>query len=190
MVRVVSRCRVREQQRSLYPVRGEVRFGYYVPLDEILEAPMTKILRALKRFDWADREDLWLALGYDVNHVEQGIRNCFAQTLLRLIREGLVECRYRGGPVRITPTGLCKLDDLTHYDISEPANENGTNYSASGVPREERWRAQRARYRARRIADGDCVQGRNHGPATRGQLCDKCYEDRVVRRGSKQATNQ
>lgn len=157
-----------------------MQFGYYVPLDEILSAPMTRILRALRRFDWADREDLWEALGYDLHYVESSIRAVIAQTLLRLIREGLVECRYHGGPVRITAAGRSKLEDLLKYDVQEPANANGTNQLSAELSFEERRQQSNIRYRARLVAEGKCVLGRNHGPATHGQMCHKCHERRTA----------
>jgi hypothetical protein len=63
----------------------------YVPLDELLEAPRVRILRALRRLQWVESVDIFEALG-DVLHSPRVINN-YTTVLLRLVRDGWIKRR-------------------------------------------------------------------------------------------------
>lgn len=87
----------------------------YTPLDEILETPSTRILRALRWFDWVSSPDLMNAAGVPDFVVEYGDnheRNAASAALSRLVRSGYVERGVRlldGYTHRITKAGLREL---------------------------------------------------------------------------------
>jgi hypothetical protein len=66
----------------------------YVPLDEWLQMPRTRILRALRFFDWAEGSDLRIACG--VVEDDKGASDRHNATIKRLIEGGLVQRRRIG----------------------------------------------------------------------------------------------
>lgn len=79
----------------------------YTPLDEILDESATRVLRALRWFDWARTSDVFLALGA---HDDE--RNALSATISRLVKEGLIERGERsreGYAHRLTPAGREEL---------------------------------------------------------------------------------
>lgn len=86
----------------------------YIPLDEILEQPATRILRALRHFDWVRGPDLFAAL--EVPDFSVGKKNPerdrYSAALSRLVKDGLVERSTRavdGFLNRITKAGRVSL---------------------------------------------------------------------------------
>lgn len=83
----------------------------YKPLDEILDTPPVRILRALRWFDWATRGDLFLALD-DLE--PDSIRwAAHQQALVQLVKRGSIESCGRGRRTtqtyRITRSGHAEL---------------------------------------------------------------------------------
>lgn len=74
----------------------------YVQLDVILEQPATRVLRALRWFDWAESFDIYTAC-----NVGDHERSAFSAALARLAKDKLIE---RGGKLfRITAAGRVEL---------------------------------------------------------------------------------
>lgn len=67
----------------------------YMPIDEWLEAPRTRILRALRWFDWVDSDELFLAIGVDRGDTRA--RDAYCQMLVQLVRQGAVRKRGERG---------------------------------------------------------------------------------------------
>lgn len=85
-----------------------VESARYVPIDELLERPRVRILRALRRFDWITAIDLADVLDLPT---EKGARDSFASMLGRLVRIGQVERRgVRPFDYRITKEGRADLE--------------------------------------------------------------------------------
>lgn len=87
------------------------QYARYYPIDELLEMPVVRILRTLRRFDRASIDDLRVAM-----NVEDDLRaaNRTSAAMTRLVREGCVE---RSGPhnfysYRITDKGRRELEGL------------------------------------------------------------------------------
>jgi DNA-binding transcriptional ArsR family regulator len=64
----------------------------YIPLDELLDMPRVRILRALRRFESASVDDLRDALDLDIR-ANETTANTYTKMLSRLVSEGLVEKR-------------------------------------------------------------------------------------------------
>lgn len=58
----------------------------YSPLDETLAMPVTRLLRALRRFDWTRPGDLYVAL-----EIGEHEKSSFSAALSRMANKGLVE---------------------------------------------------------------------------------------------------
>lgn len=109
---------LREHRRA-YRVRqrGAGTGTRYVPLDQILEQPSTRLLRALRRFDWVQPADLYDAAGFP-DYIDETVnpeRNAAAAALSRLVKQGHVERGRRqvgGYPHRITASGVALLEQL------------------------------------------------------------------------------
>lgn len=94
-----------------------MKYEKYIPLDVILELPSTRLLRAMRRFDWASPSELMFAAGFpdyidrDGNNSE---RNAAAAALSRLVAIGHAERRsdrqVDGYPHRITAAGRRELE--------------------------------------------------------------------------------
>lgn len=83
----------------------------YLPLDELLEMPRVRILRALRRFDWVSVEDINLAL----DNLDDRAANAHTKCVERLVREGHLEKRgtnWSNNRYRITDRGKQHLKDL------------------------------------------------------------------------------
>lgn len=77
------------RQRSIIP-------GGYMPIDELLEQPLVKMLRALRHFGWIDILDLLDVLNVAPNDrvgVQSIERNNLSQAMVRAARTGLIERR-------------------------------------------------------------------------------------------------
>lgn len=86
----------------------------YIPLDEILDQPSTRILRALRHFDWVRGPDLFAALEVPdfVVGKKNPERDRYSAALSRLAKDGLVERSKRavdGFLHRITDAGRLSL---------------------------------------------------------------------------------
>ena len=88
----------------------------YHPLDEVLAHPATRLLRALRWFDWVQTYDLFAAAGvpdyvYGFRNVE---RDAASSAMSRLVKAGHVERSgkqdHDGYAVRITPSGRRELE--------------------------------------------------------------------------------
>lgn len=78
----------------------------YVQLDELLSQPATRLLRALRFFDWVSSSDLYVAL--DVGDHEQ---SAFSAALARSARDGFVDRNRSGGVTyRLTAAGRRELE--------------------------------------------------------------------------------
>lgn len=89
----------------------------YVPLDVILEQPATRLLRALRWFDWVNSSDVINAAGFPEQIAGQPNRerDTASQALYRLSVAGLVErsgVRGDGFLYRITAHGRARLATL------------------------------------------------------------------------------
>lgn len=62
--------------------------NWYVPLDELLAQPRTKLLRAIRFFDWVTSDDLFLACG-----VADHETDAYSQALARAVKAGNIERR-------------------------------------------------------------------------------------------------
>ena len=86
---------------------GNVR---YQPLDEFLQRPGIRVLRALRWFDWVEPADLIVASGID-----EDSRDNFDKALTRGVRDGHIERRREmttrgaGYVYRITAAGRARL---------------------------------------------------------------------------------
>lgn len=93
-------------------VASVAAFARYYPLDELLEMPRVRVLRAMRHFDWASAEDLRVALDIPA---DRRAWNTLAKQLQRLTVEGALE---RTGPhatlfqYRITELGKRQLRGL------------------------------------------------------------------------------
>lgn len=89
---------------------SKVSNGYY-PIDELLEVPRVRILRALNRFDWALSGDLRVALDIEETVLEI---NKFARTLSSLVKERLVDMDGSGTShrYRINDRGRAQLKQV------------------------------------------------------------------------------
>lgn len=80
----------------------------YQPIDESLERPRVRILRAIRHHDWITSADLGKQLEIPS---ERHAWNCHAVLMARLVREGRLE---RRGSLpfhyRITAVGLHEID--------------------------------------------------------------------------------
>lgn len=68
----------------------------YVPIDELLEQPLIRLLRALRHFGWVDIADLLDAMDVAPNErtgVAGRERNGVSVALRRCVRDGLIERR-------------------------------------------------------------------------------------------------
>lgn len=86
------------------------RLPPYTPLDLILELPATRLLRALRWFDWATPHDVYEAAG-----VGDHERSAVSAALSRLVKEGLIERGGRGADGvlhRLTAAGRVELARL------------------------------------------------------------------------------
>lgn len=80
----------------------------YTPLDETLAMPVTRLLRALRWFDWARSGDLYLAL-----EVSDDERSNYSAALSRMAKSGLVERGDNstdGWAYRLSGAGRAELD--------------------------------------------------------------------------------
>lgn len=86
--RTCQECTERAAQRKC----GRIA---YVPIDEWLEQPRNKILRALRRQDWVTANELGDIIGIPPygGHGANRERDAFAQVLYRLVRQGFVDVR-------------------------------------------------------------------------------------------------
>lgn len=63
----------------------------YVPVDEILRQPRTRILRRLQHFDWVTADDLFFALDVpDYDSSRNTVRRDYANHLRLVVAAGLV----------------------------------------------------------------------------------------------------
>lgn len=91
--------------------RGALQCGTrYLALDELLEIPRVRILRALRHFDWASSEDIRIALDIDAQTAL-----AFNTNMSRLVKErridrvGTSQLNYR---YRINDAGRAQLKQL------------------------------------------------------------------------------
>lgn len=89
----------------------------YTPLDELMERPGTRVLVALRRFDWVAPHELFDAAGFpdydDPQHTSE--RRSAASALSRLVRDGFAERHPRRLDRtlhRITAAGRVELERL------------------------------------------------------------------------------
>lgn len=97
---------------TLSPGGNQHHLARYVPLDEILAKPPTRVLRALRWFDWVSLGDLLLAL--DVEDPSSIGYAAYQQAVSQLVKRGEIEQRRIDGvsrfcEYRITPSGLADL---------------------------------------------------------------------------------
>ena len=85
----------------------------YTPIDEWLDRPRNKIVRALRRFEWADLDDISTVLNAPAWSADRRARDALSQTLCRLVRDKTIERRrtlsMTGRPMfeyRVSP-GVC-----------------------------------------------------------------------------------
>lgn len=89
----------------------------YIPIDETLSAPLVRILRALRHFEWVTTTDLLLVLGVSERGREH---NTLHRALSRACTTGYIATR---GPARnyreymITPSGRAELKRRLTVDM-------------------------------------------------------------------------
>lgn len=83
--------RIRDVAKEAHTAQMLSHGNFYVPIDEWLQKPRTRILRALRWFDWVGVEDLFFALDVPSYADDDLIRRAYSQALCRLVSEGLVE---------------------------------------------------------------------------------------------------
>ena len=103
----VNRAKHRSAQRRTAN-GGREPGDKYVPIEQILDVPRIRILRALRWFDWATTETLFDVLDVPTSKAE---RDRFAVTLSRASRSGDIEKRRTFGPCefRTTAAGLATI---------------------------------------------------------------------------------
>jgi len=89
---------------------------WYVPLDELLQVPAVRVLRALSRYDWIERQDLYDALDLPPNRAAPQLLNTYHMAVSRSVRLGHIEARdcrffrqFMTRDFRITPAGRAWL---------------------------------------------------------------------------------
>lgn len=96
----------------------------YIPLDEILERPTTRLLRALRWFEWVSSIDLLHALGVEWSperSADNAEHHRYTASLSRLTKTGMVErqgSRSHGYLYRISQKGRDELHRLLQGVIS------------------------------------------------------------------------
>ena len=86
-------------------------FDRYYPLDELLDIPRVRILRALTHFDWTSSTDLQIAL--DIEDSKRAW-DAFARNLSNLSNQGVIDRAGRGTThlYRINDSGRAQLKRL------------------------------------------------------------------------------
>jgi hypothetical protein len=86
----------------------------YIPLDELLDSPKVRLLRAIRTFEWAMSAHLMEYLGVPSKVEDKRVHDVYSQHLARLVHGGLVErrglkpmCQYR-----ITSAGRNELERI------------------------------------------------------------------------------
>jgi hypothetical protein len=89
----------------------------YVATDEYKARPRSRILLALRRFDWIDGASLNGALNLPTNAEDGAARNAYTAALRRLVLDGFVLRRDRDGG----PGGAFEYRLAPNVDLSFPA---------------------------------------------------------------------
>ena len=103
--------RAKSEQRHLrFPRQRQADLSRYVPIDEILSSPSTRLLRALRWFDWVSVGDLFLAMEIDVIDTEQAR---YRAALQGLVNAGRAERQggARSHTYRLTPAGRAEINN-------------------------------------------------------------------------------
>lgn len=114
--KVMDAVAYRKQERAHMGTRADNRMHEihaYQPLDAALETPRVKLLRAMRWLDWSQPRDIFDALG--LSRHDATAWNTYQASLLRLVKQGLVERRAIGRQVadyRITEAGCIASDAL------------------------------------------------------------------------------
>jgi hypothetical protein len=148
-------------------VRPRSRGDRYVPLDELLDQPRVRYVRALLRMGWAESVDVLEALG-DVMHDSHLINN-YSVLVGRLVREGWLKRRElagggrAGGRFEYAVTLRGRVDLQFMLERAKPESELGPLDDSSAADGEPKWKRdlrraiqksnrERARYHAQRAA--------------------------------------
>lgn len=106
-------ARRREMKRQgITPITSAKPRKKYIPLDELLESPKIRLLRAIRTFEWAMSSHLMNHLSVPSRTEDKRVHDVYSQHLARLCANGLVE--RRGLPpnseYRITAAGRAELE--------------------------------------------------------------------------------
>lgn len=135
----------------------------YEPLDELLEHPTVRILRALRRLGWVSSYELneELRVLYD-----RHVTNAFTARLGRLYRDGLVQ--RRKSPAVKGLFGLGGLGSDYEYSITDAGREDLESWLSRAQPeRELRGRSEDDRDFLRELAVRDYREERDRCGARR-----------------------
>lgn len=97
--RAAYKLRERAKAHGIELTMDEARDEYrgtkidYTPIDEWLDRPGNRILRALRRFDWVEMDELAFALGIPQWNLEPIARQNLHQNVKRLFRAGRIDRR-------------------------------------------------------------------------------------------------